>query len=160
VSLKADALRDVTDDAASFLLLDHTLAGQFDRLGHQMLLEPRAVIAHEYFHRLKPLLTVNFGHCRMLASARRRHWSWPRRLLWALGTPLSAPVVRAWRLATSLSGWRAVRTALASAPVLALSFAAAALGESLGYLMGAGDWPERIEAYELEMSRSPADQRG
>jgi hypothetical protein len=153
VSFKAEALRDATDDPGSFLLLDHTLIGQFDRVGHAMLLEPGAVVAHEYFSRLRPLLVVNFGHGRLLAVARRRTWGWGRRLVWALGTPVTAPAVRAWRLARSLSGWRAFGRALGSAPVLALSFSAAGLGESLGYLLGPGKWPERIERYELGAPR-------
>jgi hypothetical protein len=99
------------------------------------------------------MLVVNFGHGRLLAIARRGGWGWPRRLLWALGTPVSAPAVRAWRLARSLSGWRSARSAVVAAPVLILSFSAAALGESLGYLLGPGDWPDRIETYELEAPR-------
>lgn len=154
VSVKAAALRDVSDDPGSFLLLHHTLAGQFEKAGHPMLLEPGAVIAHEYFPSLGPLLAVNYGHNRLLATGRRRRWGWPRRLLWAVGTPLSAPAVRAWRLLRSLSSWSAVRMTLASAPVLCLSFAAAALGESLGYLLGPGSWADRIEAYELETPRA------
>jgi hypothetical protein len=135
------------------LLHGHVLWSQPGRDGHGMLIEPGAVVAHEFLPGLWPLLAVNFGHGRLLGAARCAGWGRARRAIWALGTPLSAPVVRAWRLASSFPGPGAALRALAYAPVLVGSFTAAALGEALGYAAGAGVWPERIERYELEAPR-------
>jgi Glycosyl transferase family 2 len=156
VSVKRDALLEVAGDTASFLLYGHVLHGQLGRAGQPMLLEPGAVIAHEYLPRLMPLLLANYGHGRLLGHSRAASWGSVRRAVWALGTPLSAPVVRAARLIRGLGRPRAAARALASAPVLVLAYAAAALGEALGYVLGAGAWAERIERYERREPRMDA----
>ena len=98
---------------------------------------------------------MNFGHGRLLAGARERGLELGPAP--ALGTRHPGERARGatWRLAAiAVRPGPPFATALVSAPVLALSFAAAALGESLGYVLGPGRWPEQIEVYELETPRA------
>ena len=155
VSIKRELLNPISEEGSA-LLYSHVLCGQLEDDQHSLLLEPEAVVSHEYFLRLWPLVVVNFGHGRLLGEARSSNWGRGRRLLWALGTPLSAPLVRTARLARGLSGAHAAARALVSAPVLAMTYAAAGVGEALGYLFGAGPWRERVEDYELAKPRLDA----
>ncbi len=149
------AVLDEIDDLDAFLIEDVELNDQLTRRGHRMFLEPRALIWHEYFTSVSILVSANFSHGRLVALTRSGGWSRRRRVLWALGTPLSAPLVRAWRLARTLPGRRAVwRPVVVALPVVAAAYAGAAAGESIGYLFGAGRAADAVMRAELEAPRA------
>jgi Glycosyltransferase like family 2 len=154
VSYKREVLESM-GDLPGYLINDVELNDQLTRRGFRMFLEPRALIWHEYFTSLRLLVAANFAHGRLVALTRSGGWSVWRRLLWGLGTPLSAPVVRGWRLGRTLphrpAVWPAVATAL---PVVAAAYAGEAAGESIGYLLGPGRAAEVVTHAELEAPRA------
>jgi GT2 family glycosyltransferase len=156
VSYKREVL-DGIEDLAGFLIYDVELNDQLTSRGHRMFLEPRALIWHEYFTSLRILVAANFGHGRLFALTRAGGWSIWRRIAWALGTPLSAPLVRGWRLLRSLPGRPSVWPAVAAAlPVVAAAYAGAAAGESIGYVLGPGRATAVVTHAELEAPRATA----
>jgi GT2 family glycosyltransferase len=154
VSYKREVL-DSIEDLPGFLIYDVELNDQLTRRGHRMFLEPRALIWHEYFTSLRILVAANFGHGRLFALTNSGDWSIWRRIAWALGTPLSAPLVRGWRLARTLPRRPAVWPKVAAAlPVVVSAYAGAAAGESIGYLLGAGKATDLVTHAELEAPRA------
>lgn len=154
VSYKREVV-DAIPDLPRFMLHDVELNEQLPRMGFRMFLEPRALIWHEYFTSLRLLVAANFGHGRLIALTRSTGWSLWRRVLWALVTPLSAPVVRAWRLVRTLPGRPGLLPAVAAAlPIIAAAYAGAAAGESLGYVFGAGRAAGVVTYAELDAPRA------
>jgi hypothetical protein len=156
VSYKREVLESI-EDLQGFLIYDVELNDQLTQLGFRMFLEPRALIWHEYFTSLRILVAANFGHGRLVALTRSHGWSVWRRILWGLGTPLSAPLVRSWRLGRTLPHRPAVWPAVAAAlPVVAAAYAGEAAGESIGYLLGAGRATDLVTHAELDAPRATA----
>jgi hypothetical protein len=159
VSYKRDVLESI-EDLPGFLINDVELNDQLTQRGYRMFLEPRALIWHEYFTNLRILVAANFGHGRLVAVSRSRGWSVWRRILWGLGTPFSAPLVRGWRLGRTLPHRPAVWPAVAAAlPVVAAAYGGSAAGESIGYLLGAGGATGVVTHAELEAQRATAAPR-
>jgi hypothetical protein len=154
VSYKRDALLSFGGRLETLLASELEMRGAFASRGLRMLLEPRAVVAHESLPSLRGIAAANFACARRLGAGRAGAWGWLRRGVWALGSPLSAPVVRAFRLMRALGArpqaWRRVPAAL---PVLTVAYAAEALGESVGYVGGSGEAAQAQWRWEMEIPR-------
>jgi hypothetical protein len=156
VSYKRDAVLSFGDRLEGLLANELAMAAAFAESGMSMLLESRAVVAHESLPRLGELARANFAYGRFLGADRARAWGWLRRAAWALGSPLSAPAVRSFRLIRGLgTRWAAWRRAPASLPVLVVAYAAEALGESVGYVHGSGESELALRRAEMEVLRIP-----
>jgi hypothetical protein len=82
-------------------------------------------------------------------------WGLPRRLIYALAVPLGAPALRLLRLAASLRERPSLRIPfIVSLPAIAVMYLSDAIGESLGYLLGAGGAERDIVRFELEAERA------
>jgi hypothetical protein len=156
VSYRREVLLSFGERLERVLASELDMREAFSASGLTMLLEPRAVVAHESLPSLRELAGANLAYGRFVGAGRACSWGWLRRGVWALGSPLSAPVVRALRLVrgfgTRAGAWRGVPMAL---PVLAVAYAAEALGESIGYLCGAGDSKRTLWRVEMEIRRAP-----
>jgi hypothetical protein len=165
VSYKRDVLLSFGGQLETLLATELEMRGAFAARGLRMLLEPRAVVAHESIPSLRGIAGANFAYGRRLGAGRARTWGWVRRAVWALGSPLSAPAVRGFRLTRALGrrrrAWRRVPAAL---PVLAVAYSAEALGESVGYVGGPGEAVRAQWQWEMEIPRairpSPAGRQG
>ena len=88
-----------------------------------------------------------------MGDSRARNWGWPRRLAYALGSPL-IPVVRLLRIATEIR-----RTGLGGQslprflPWLIAGLAASSFGEFLGYAGFVGESHARLLEVELYRHR-------
>jgi hypothetical protein len=83
-----------------------------------------------------------------------RLWSWRRRALYALGSPL-IPAVLLARVRNGVAAARDTGSPPAAAyPALVLGAVVAAIGELVGYVGGPVDWAERrMTEYELHKLR-------
>ncbi|HLA63851.1 MAG TPA: hypothetical protein VK610_05455 [Rhodothermales bacterium] len=123
--------------------------------GGRLYLEPAARTHHQNVSRLPSALALNAAWGRVLGAdrAERGGWTWARRLLYGVAWPLFplmqlrglVPQVRRLALPTGLL--------LRLVPALALTLAARAVGEALGYLAGPGHALESLEDYELHRHR-------
>jgi hypothetical protein len=149
--------------------LDHALH-QGDRLtvllrsaNHRMYFEPAARIDHLNVARWKPWLRERYLSGRLLGGRRAERWSWPRRLVYLLGSPL-IPALLVMRLRPVLAVAR--RAGLLPRGTLGALFAAgvvSAAGEMVSYLLGpSADAEPRMTEYELHKVRyaAPRPARG
>lgn len=110
--------------------------------GHKLYLEPAAKIAHTNFALPGHFVAAHFYGGRVFATVRAHdgRWAWPRRLLFACGSPL-IPLVRLWRILRDISqsGRDGSRLALRVLPQLLLGLSMDGAGQMLGYLFGASE---------------------
>ncbi len=156
VSYRRDLLLSFGAELESLLTIDFNLQERLGQRGVPMLVEARARAAHQNFSgALRDSITGHW-YCRLLAARRAdtQHWSRRRRLVHGLGAPLGSPVIRLARLARSLPGRRPLwRDALLGLPLIAGWYVTDALGESLGYLLGAGRAEAEALRWELNEAR-------
>jgi hypothetical protein len=121
--------------------------------GHRFCVEPQAIIFHTNVSRPAAWLGERWHAARVFASARSRTWSWPRRLLFAAGSPV-IPVLRTRRVIQHIRRAGLQRRLLPRIlPTLVLSLIVNAAGEMMGYAAGAGrSWAAvyHHELYKLE----------
>ena len=123
-----------------------------------MFVESRALAAHQNFTEVWRESITGHWYCRLLAArrAQTQGWSVVRRLVHGVGAPLGSPAIRLTRLLLSLRGRRPLWGDVAAGlPVIVALYLTDGLGESLGYLLGAG----RAEAEALRWELNEARER-
>jgi hypothetical protein len=119
--------------------------------GERIYIEPRAVIRHVNFGALRPFLAVTLKHARVAAATRAAEWSWPRRVVYTLASPLIPPL----RLARILRGMpreQRGRFPARALPILLAGLIADGGGQAAGFLLGV---PQRGRAdlAQMELER-------
>ena len=156
VAYKRDALLSLGDEMESLLTPDFVVHERFNQQGSGMYVEARAIVAHNSLVELNQLLTSSFLFCRVLASKRVKSQRWNRvkQIGYGLATPIVSPLVAIWRLFSSRSETPSDWTSLvAYLPVVMAKGVASALGESVGYLFGAGSSEIQFIKWELHVGR-------
>ena len=136
--------------------VDFNINQALRKQGHSLAMSATALIAHQNFERVGGLLRANYHYCRLLAANRAssQNWNVLRRILYSAGAPIGAPVIKLIRIVKSLRGRSAlVWPFISSIPVILLTFLVSAIGESLGYLFGAGRSAEDFNRWELMQPR-------
>jgi hypothetical protein len=121
-----------------------------------LLVEGRARAAHQNFSSYVRDTITGHWYCRLLAARRAetQSWSLTRRVVHGFGAPLGSPAIRLARLLSSLRGRRQLWGPVVAAVPLTLGwYVTDALGESLGYLFGAGDAESQALRWELNEAR-------
>lgn len=140
-SYKRDVLLEDGEDLETLFTFDAALHADLRRRGHRLYLDATAVTHHVYITQLRPFVQEHFHIGRTFAASRARDWPAARRWLYALASP-ALPVLRGWRIVRRMRelGWLGdlVPGVL---PSLGLGLGASALGELLGYALGAGSSP-------------------
>jgi hypothetical protein len=156
ISYKRNILLQQGDQLEGLLTPDFVLHEKLHGEGLEFYLEGRAIVSHHELHTLGMLMQANHEYARFLASRRAQPWGLFRRILYAAGTPLGAPLIRLIRLARSLVGRRAVWAQFLTAlPVVVLVFFWSAVGESMGHWLGPGSTAETLRYWELSAERIP-----
>ncbi len=152
VAYKRDELLKLGDDLENLLTPDFVVHERFNEKGLSMYVESGAIVAHNSLVKLSQLLVSSFVFCRILASKRMeaQRWSRTRRLGYGLATPIVSPCIAIWRLFSSQTETPAEWKYL---PVVLAKGAACALGESVGYLFGAGSAEIDFVRWELHVAR-------
>jgi hypothetical protein len=122
--------------------------------GRRFAFRPSARIDHVNVSRPGPWLVERYVGGLLTANSRMERWSWGRRLLYAVGSPLIPAVVLA-RVAGGVNAARRVHDVPVSVyPTLLLGAVLSAIGELVGYLGGPVAWAERrMTEYELHRLR-------
>ncbi len=156
ISYKREVLLALGDRLEPLLDIDFNLHQELIRVGLPLFVEARALAAHQNYTRLSGECRAGRPYCRLLA-ARRAHaaaWGRPRQIVYGLLTPLGAPAVRFARLAYSLVGRHSLWSQFTVGfPAIVIMYLSDAVGESLGYLLGAGNAEREVVRYELETER-------
>ncbi len=156
VSYRRPLLLSFRDELEGLLTIDFNLQEILGRRGAPMLVEARALAAHQTFSRFMDDSITGHWYCRLLAARRAetQRWSLARRLIHGVGAPLGSPAIRLARLLRSLPGRRPLwRDACMGLPLIAGWYLTDAVGESLGYLLGAGRAEQEALRWELNEAR-------
>ena len=157
VSYKRDLLLAFGARLELLLTPDFNLQQALSKQNLPMFVESRALAAHENFIRLSALMQAHYAYARLLAARRAEVLSWSRirRIFYGLAVLPGAPVIAIARLILGLRGraslWPAV---MAAFPIYVLTRLWAAIGESLGYLLGQGSVERKLHRWELEVERT------
>jgi hypothetical protein len=160
VSYKREPFAAVGARTPGALSTDFVAQTALARDGLGMFVEPAARAAHQNFTTVRETGITNYAWCRLMAGRRAESEGWGRgrRIAQAAVTPATAPVYRIGRLVRSLRGrrelWRPFATAL---PVVLVVSVWAAVGESLGYLVGVGGSERSLTRWELDIERVPGN---
>jgi hypothetical protein len=158
VAYRRELLVSFGHELAGLLTIDFNLQEVLGKRGLQLTVEARARAAHMNFTSIIRDCVTGHWYCRLLAARRAetQSWSTARRLVHGFGAPLGSPAIRLLRLLRSLQGrqplWGQTAAAL---PLIAGWYLTDALGESLGYLFGAGRSEDEALRWELNESRDP-----
>jgi hypothetical protein len=156
VSYQRAALLALGGDALERLGADFNVCQALLAQGGRLFVDSKVRVAHENYEDLPGLLGANHCYARLIGSRRARAggWGFLRRATFAVVAPLLVPPLRLARLAASLGSRQTLlRPVLASLPVIAATYVAAAAGEALGYAFGDGSSVERFDFYEVHRGR-------
>jgi glycosyltransferase involved in cell wall biosynthesis len=157
VAYRRELLEQFGDRLGFDLGVDFNIHEALRGQGHSLAMSGMALIAHQNFENIGGLLRANYHYCRLLAANRALSHNWKRwrRTLYSVAAPIGAPVVKLIRVAKSLRGRRSlIWPFLSSLPVMGLTFSVSAIGESLGYFLGAGHSAEDFNIWELMQPRT------
>lgn len=163
VSYKVATLLDYGELLPAMLEDECALFLDMRRRGAKLYIAGDAVSRHVNISRLSAYMHLDFTGQRSFAATRATvgRWPWWKRLLYAGAAPL-LPLVRGRRILRHLRRTERNRELLPQIVLpLSAALAAGACGESLGYLLGAGDSAARKLPIELqrELFLKASDQR-
>jgi GT2 family glycosyltransferase len=147
-SYKRDVLLAAGDELTSMLGAESVFHYRLAAAGHGLYLEPRARVSHLNFSRWTVSLRVQFHSGRVYASSLRSGWSTPRKMIYALASPL-IPLVRFGRSLRLIRrpGQRDV-VPTGVIPALALGILCDGVGQVMGHIAGVGRSERRLSDYE------------
>jgi GT2 family glycosyltransferase len=153
-SYKRDVLLELGPELDPMLNAESVLHWELQARGHRLYLEPSAKTRHFNFSRLSSYLHATFLHARTFAAERARggRWGPSRRLAYAAAWPL-IPLVRLRRAFRDLRRAPSHGVFPRVLPPVLLGLTVSALGEATGYLLGPGQAPEKVGAYEFHRDR-------
>jgi hypothetical protein len=155
-SFKRDVLLSYGDDLEMLLRAEVCLYIRMHGDGHRMLLEPAAKFEHLNETRLGSIARGYFLWHRCYGPIRARvfRWSFARRLLYVVATPL-IPFYYLGRLTLVLAKTRPrlIAQAWLAAPEILFAQLASAAGQAVGLVFGMGDAEQRFTSYELNEPR-------
>lgn len=137
--------------------IDFNIHEALKKQGHELAMSARAQIAHQNYDHISGLIQADYHYSKMLAANRvsSQNWGPFKQALYVVGTPLGSPFMRLFRIIKSLRDRRPLVWPFISAlPVIFITFFFAAVGESLGYLLGAGQSIEDFNKWELMQQRT------
>jgi hypothetical protein len=156
VSYRRELLLSFGADLDALLTIDFNLQEVLGKRGFPLLVEGRARAAHQNFSNYLRDTITGHWYCRLLAArrAQTQSWSMTRRFVHGFGAPLGSPAIRLARLLLSLRGRSELwGRAVAALPLTVGWYLTDALGESLGYLFGAGEAESQALRWELNEAR-------
>lgn len=146
---KREILLSCGPELEGMIRIETILHWTLRRQGHRFCVEPRAVTYHTNVSRPKAWLGERWHAARVFATERSRTWSWPRRLLFAAGSPV-IPALRTPRIVREIRRAGLQHRLLPRIlPTLVLSLIVNAAGEMMGYAAGAGRSWEAVYHHEL-----------
>ncbi len=151
-SYKRSMLVAYGEQLSTMLEAESVLHWDLHRRGHAVAMEPAARTRHENFSRFCPSILLRFSSGRLFAASRALGWPRWRRAMFAVGAA-GLPFLRTWRAKRDLRrvGDRRPRRGLGLVIFTLLVFDA--LGEAVGYAIGAGDQSRRLSLIEHNRAR-------
>ena len=131
---------------------ESVLHWDFQRHGRGVAMEPAARTRHENFSRFRPSILLRFSSGRLFAASRALEWPWWRKAVFAIGSA-ALPFLRSWRALRDLRRVQDTRPRRGLSLVVFTLLVFDALGEVIGYAIGAGDQSRRLSEIEHNRAR-------
>lgn len=151
-SYKRDILLQLNEQLEDFMEAEYLLHRLLRSKGYKLLLEGGTYTAHinfvSSFSSWSHWFKKRFYAGRQYASTWSRSWSIPRRVIFAMATPL-IPFIRLWRIFGNVRRLERPSSYLPLAAVMLSGLAAESYGHIFGYIGGVGDWLENLPKYEF-----------
>lgn len=145
---KRDLLLKYSSRLSEMLETESVLHWDLLTRGYHLYQEPTARVYHLNYSLLGPMLSEYYLASRIFAANRVLGWSPLRRILYALGSPL-LPLIRLWRILKDASRAGLKSQVLFRAfGTLVLVLCAGSVGETFGYVFGAGKASKRLVRFE------------
>jgi hypothetical protein len=150
-AFRRDVLMTFGAQLPDILARDGGLLEALQRSGHRFFREPGARMQHLNPSRLGSMLRLRLQSARASADTRARTagWSPARRILYVAASPLF-PILRLRALWPRLRAHPARAVLPRIAPVLALVLLVDAVGQAIGFALGAGNSAARAGQYDLD----------
>ena len=158
---RRDLLLALGDTLTAAIESEYALHLEWRAQGRRLWLEPGARVSHVNITSLWADLKAVCAFQRPWANSRAARWTWLRRLVYALSSPL-IPAVRFRRVIRDMRRTGHGRLVLRMLPYVVVTLLAGGLGEFLGYLGSVGNAHALLLEVELYRERflSPEDKRG
>jgi hypothetical protein len=158
-SYRRSVLRELDGRLRELLIAEQFLQAVMVRMGHELRVEPRAVVSHCNVSRLVPWIGLGYWGGRLYGAMRARHeeWSPLDRALRASMSP-AVPLVRLKRaMADVIRTGRAEELLPQLIPVVLFGLVIHAVGEAIGYIAGVGKAEDRYFTFEVSRLSHLAD---
>lgn len=151
-SYKRAVLLEYDSELETMLSAEIVLQWDMVARGHRLYVDSNARLYHVNFERFRSWLPLKLHAGRVFAAVRSRRWSWRKRTVYTLGSPL-IPLrgLRYVRRQIRLRGPAGLPRAVY--PLMGLGLVAGALGEALGYALGMGSATRDLGRYEFHRER-------
>jgi len=157
-SYKREILLDYGPELENMLEAESVLHWNLCKRGYRLYLEPEAKTYHVNFGLMSSWIPAQFHNGRLFAAIRAQDWSIPRRLFYAAGS-LLIPAVRLRRIVRKLKGSdSSLNLPRGTFPTLFIGLLVSALGEMLGYALGAGEAKQKLADLEFHRIRHVPEQ--
>lgn len=150
-SYRRSALLELGDRLPGLLLAEQFLQASLIKAGHQIGVEPRAVISHTNVSRLSPWIGHDYWGGRLFGAMRAQHENWSplKRTLRVFAAP-AIPAVRLRRTIKDIIRSGRGRELLPQIiPTVLFGLIIHAIGEAIGYAAGPGAAVLRYNDYEV-----------
>ena len=147
-SYKREVLLGFGEDLDTLMEAESVLHRHLSARGNRLLLEPATCTTHLNFASWSSWLPSRYYAGRQFAATWAHPWSWPRRLLFTVASPL-IPWIRLWRIQRHVRRLHRPGFALRVLPVVLVGLLIEGIGHMLGYAAGYGVSVEKMAVYEF-----------
>ncbi len=116
--------------------------------GYKFLLESKIYNTHINLTSWSSWIPSRYYKGRQFAATWAHTWSWPRRLLFTMASPL-LPLVRLWRIQNRIRRGQSYRFFIHLLPIISVGLIFEWFGQIMGFIAGLGDSSEKSEKYEF-----------
>lgn len=148
-SYKRDVLVEYGAKLDDLMETETLLLWDLRRRGHTLLFEPAASVEHTNFSAMSVWLDAQWHLGKVFASTRAAHWSWLRRVLFSLATPLIPALRTAHVFGYGIANRLPITLLVGTYPAVVMGLVVDCVAQATGTLFGAGQSLERLTAYEF-----------
>lgn len=157
VAYRREVLGKFKDRLKTDLGIDFNIHEELKKHGHELAMSEKAQIAHLNYDHINGLIKANYHYSKLLAANRviSNSWGPVKQAVYIIATPIGSPFIRLLRIFKSLRGRHClVWPFISSLPVIIITFFFSAVGESIGYFLGAGQSTQDFNKWELMQHRT------
>jgi hypothetical protein len=147
-SYKRDILLEFGNRLEELMEAESVLHRHLKAKGYELLLEPKTCTSHLNFTSWSTWIPVKYYTGRQFAATWSITWSWPRRLLFTLASPLF-PFIRFWYIQKEIRRTQSTLFLIRIAPSLLGGLLFEGLGHMVSYLPRKGDHRDKVMKYEF-----------